>query len=143
MATLATDSPRVFELNGGDPHFNEVPIIANDIVYAGSAVGESSSDGTARPLVAGDTFLGFCIEKCDNTGGAASAKLVKLRDRGVVKLAVTSVASTADVGATVYASDDNVFTLASTSNTAIGKIVRWITGTTCMVAFEAAYQRSI
>jgi len=143
MATLAVDKPRVFELNGGDPAYNEVPAIASDIIYAGAAVGESSSTGTGRPLVAGDNFLGFCIENCDNSAGAASAKLIKLRTRGTVKLAVTTVSSTADVGDTVYASDDDTFTKASTSNTAIGKIVRWITGTTCMVEFEATYKRSI
>lgn len=141
MATLAVDKPRVFELD--DISTNEIPAIATDIIYNGAAVGESSSTGTGRPLVAGDTFLGFCIERCDNSAGAASAKNIKVRDKGVVKLAVTSVSSTADVGDAVYASDDDTFTKASTSNTQIGKIIRWISGTTCLVAFEATYKRSI
>ena len=135
MATLAVDKQRVFELD--DISTSEIPAIATDIIYNGAAVGESSSTGTGRPLVAGDNFLGFCIERCDNSAGAASAKNIKVRDKGVVKLSVTSVSSTADVGDTVYASDDDTFTKASTSNSAIGKIVRWITGTTCLVAFEA------
>jgi hypothetical protein len=141
MATLAVDKPRVFELDA--VKLNEIPAIATDIIYAGAAVGESSSTGTGRPLVAGDVFLGFATERCDNSAGAASAKLIKLRSKGVVKLNVTSVSSTADVGDTVYASDDDTFTKASTSNTAIGKIIRWISGTTCLVAFEATYERSI
>ena len=141
MATLAVDKQRVFELD--DLSTNEVPIIANDTVFNGAAVGESSSTGTGRPLVANDNFLGFAIERCVNEGGSASAKLIKVRDKGVVKLSVTSVSSTADVGDTVYASDDDTFTKASTGNTAIGKIIRWISGTTCMVAFEATYKRSI
>ena len=141
MATLAVDKQRVFELD--DISTSEIPAIATDIIYNGAAVGESSSTGTGRPLVAGDNFLGFCIERCDNSAGAASAKNIKVRDKGVVKLSVTSVSSTADVGDTVYASDDDTFTKASTSNSAIGKIVRWITGTTCLVAFEATYKRSI
>lgn len=141
MATLAVDKQRVFELD--DISTNEVPAIATDIIYNGAAVGESSSTGTGRPLVAGDNFLGFCIERCDNSAGAASAKNIKVRDKGVVKLSVTGVSSTAQVGDTVYASDDDTFTTASTSNSAVGKIIRWITGTTCLVAFEATYKRSI
>lgn len=141
MATLAVDKQRAFELD--DISTNEVPAIATDIIYNGAAVGESSSTGTGRPLVAGDNFLGFCIERCDNSAGAASAKNIKVRDKGVVKLSVTGVSSTAQVGDTVYASDDDTFTTASTSNSAVGKIIRWITGTTCLVAFEATYKRSI
>lgn len=141
MATLAVDKQRVFELD--DISTSEIPAIATDIIYNGAAVGESSSTGTGRPLVAGDNFLGFCVERCDNSAGAASAKNIKVRDKGVVKLSVATVSSTADVGDTVYASDDDTFTKASTSNTSIGKIVRWISGTTCMVAFEATYKRSI
>lgn len=143
MATLAKDKPRVFVNTGGHPHESEIPAIATDIIYAGAAVGESSSTGTGRPLVAADTFLGFCTEQCDNSAGAASAKNIKVLQKGVVKLPVTSVSSTADVGDAVYASDDDTFTKASTGNTQIGKIVRWISGTTCEVYFEAAAVRSI
>lgn len=141
MATLAVDKPRVFELDEFVP--NEVPAIAADIIYAGAAVGESSSTGTGRPLVAGDTFLGFAVERCDNAAGIASAKNIKLRASGVVKLTVTNATSTAVVGDTVYASDDDTFTLASTNNTPIGKVQRWVSGSIVMVAFEAAYKRSI
>ncbi len=142
MATLATDSVRQYDL-GPDPLFNEYPIIASDTVWRGAAVGESSSAGTARPLVAADTFLGFCEETCANEGGAASAKRVKVRVRGVVKLSVATAASAADNDDAVYASDDDTFTKASTGNTQIGKILRWVTGTTCYVYFEGVAARSI
>lgn len=145
MATLAADKPRTFELNGGDPSWNEVPIIANDTVYAGAAVGQSSTSGTGRPLAGGDDFLGFCVEQCANEGGAASAKRIKMRDEGTVKLSVTGVSSvsTGRPGLAVYASDDDTFTLTATGGTAIGKINRWITGAICMVDFEALTARSI
>lgn len=138
MATLAADKVRVFR---GEPKFIEVPAVATDIMYRGSAAGDSS--GTARPLSAGDAFLGFIDAQCDNSAGAASAKNVRVRARGSVKLAVTSVASTDDIGATVYASDDDTFTLASTNNSSIGKVEEWVSGTTCWVYFEGASQRSI
>lgn len=145
MATLSVDKPRTFELNGGDPAYNELPIIASDTVYAGAAVGESSTSGTYRPLAGGDTFAGFAVEKCDNESGAASAKRIKLRERGSAKLSVTGVSSAATgrSGATVYASDDDTFTLTATGGSSIGKIKRWISGAICMVDFESASQRSI
>jgi hypothetical protein len=138
MATLAADSLRTFR---GDFTVNEIPAVASDILYRGSAVGDSS--GTARPLVAGDAFEGFVDAQADNSAGSASAINVRVRSSGQVKLAVTSVASTDDIGKTVYASDDDTFTLASTSNSAVGKITEWVTSTTCWVYFEAVSRRSI
>ena len=139
MATLADNNPRAFET--GD--FNDLPVIANDIIYEGAAVGESSATGTFRPLVAVDNFAGFAVRKVDNTGGAASALNVKVMQKGRATLDVTGVTAVTDEGSTVYASDDNTFTLSSTSNSSIGKIIRWISGTRCVVAFEAVSARSI
>jgi hypothetical protein len=143
MATLAVDKPRVFESGPGHPSFNEIPAIAADIIYAGAAVGEATTTGTGRPLVAADVFMGFCIERCDNSAGAAGAKLIKVQDRGVVKLTVAGVTGVGDYDAPVYASDDDTFTLTSTSNTQIGKIKRVISGTTVLVEFEATSKRSV
>jgi len=139
MTTLADNNPRAYET--GD--FNDLPVIANDIIFEGAAVGESSATGTFRPLVAGDNFAGFAVRKVDNTGGSAAAKNVKVIQKGRIKLAVTGVTAVTDEGATVYASDDNTFTLSSTNNSEIGKIIRWISGTSCIVAFEAVSVRSI
>ena len=68
---------------------------------------------------------------------------VRVRQKGVVKLSVTNVTADDDLGIAVYASDDNTFTTASTGNTQIGKIVRWVSSSTAMVYFEAAGLRSI
>lgn len=140
MATLAADKVRPFELTG-TPDLNDLPVVATDIIYEGAAVGDSS--GLARPLVALDAFLGFAERQCDNSAGAASAKNVRVRSRGFVQLPVTGAASADDVGATVYASDDDTFTLTSTGNSSIGKVHRWVSGTTCIVYFEAAALRSL
>lgn len=138
MTTLAADKARAFEL--GD--IQELPMIAADIIYEGAAVGDNGS-GLARPLVATDPFLGFAERTVDNSAGAASAKNVRVRTRGQVQLSVVGASSAADVSETVYASDDDTFTLTSTSNTAIGKVSRWVSGTTCIVAFEALPFRSL
>ncbi|MEI8350088.1 MAG: cytoplasmic protein [Candidatus Omnitrophota bacterium] len=140
MATLAKNSPRAYE--EGD--YNDLPVIASDIIYEGSAVGENGS-GYFRPLVAGDNFAGFAVKKADNSaaGSAAGDINVRVLQKGKIQLSVTGVTAVTDEGSTVYASDDNVFTLASTGNSAIGKIVRYVTGTTVIVEFEAVSCRSI
>jgi hypothetical protein len=140
MATLSVDKPRIFELQE-DAVLNEIPIIASDTVFAGAAVGDSSGNG--RPLVGGDAFMGFATEKCANEGGSAGDKRIKLRPKGYVKLAVTGVASADDHGVTVYATDDDTFTLTPSGASSIGKVHRWIASTTCIVYFEAASIRSI
>jgi len=141
VTTLSAAKNRVYEVNV-DPLLNDVPMIASDTIYAGAAVGESSSTGNARPLVAGDTFLGFAVATVTNTSTIGDYT-VRVRQRGVVKLDVTGISADDDLGTAVYASDDDTFTTTSSSNTQIGKVVRWISGTTCMVYFEAANVRSI
>lgn len=138
MTTLAVNKQRDYEIG----EFNELPMIANDIIYEGAAVGDNGS-GLARPLVAADPFLGFAQRQADNTGGAASAIAVQVRQRGQIVLAVTGAASADDVGVTVYAADDDTFTLTAGSNTAIGKVARWVSGTTCVVYFEGVQLRSL
>lgn len=141
MTTLAADKARAYEASG-NPELNDLPVVATDIIYEGAAVGDNAS-GLARPLVAADPFLGFAMTRCDNAAGAASAKNVRVRSRGFVQLAVTGAASAADQGETVYAADDDDFTLTAGSNTAIGKVHRWVTSTTCIVYFEAINLKSL
>ena len=141
MTTLAADKPRVYPVRAYEVT-NELPVIASDIIYEGAAVGDNAS-GLARPLVAGDPFFGFAQRQCDNSAGAASAKNVVVRSRGCIVLAVTGASSAADVSETVYAADDDTFTLTAGSNTAIGKVVRYISGTQVVVYFESASLRSL
>jgi hypothetical protein len=137
MAQLTANEPRAYE--GG--LFNDLPVLTNVAIYEGSAVGESS--GYSRQLVAGDPFQGFSVRGVDNVGGASGAKLVKVQEEGDVELNVTGASAVTHYGSTVYASDGNTFTLASTSNTPIGKVKRWISGTRCVVAFQSVAKRSL
>lgn len=133
MATLAADSPRDYQLGEKEDY----PVIASDIIFEGAAVGENAS-GYARPLVAADPFLGFADRKADNSAGAAGAVNVTVKTRGRLKVPVVGASAiTANDRPAVYASDDDTFTLTSTANSKIGYVSRWISGTTCIVEFDA------
>jgi len=133
MATLTDDAIRDYQIAEREDY----PVVADDTIYEGAAVGEDAS-GYARPLVAGDIFLGFAVEKVDNAGGAAGDINVKVRSKGRVKISVDGVTDvTANDRAAVYASDDDTFTLTSASNSLIGYISRWDSGAICIVEFDA------
>lgn len=132
MTTLAANTPRAYE--GGNR--NEIPMIASDIIYEGAAVGIVTASGHARPLVAADAFAGFAEAKADNSAGAAAAINVRVVTNGLIELPIGSLAIT-NIGAAVYASDDNTFTLTSTSNTKIGKVHRFVSSGVGVVAFQA------
>jgi len=135
MATLAVDTPRTYELG----EQNDIGMIAADIIYEGAAVGDNGS-GFARPLVAGDPFLGMAIHKFDNSTGSAGDENVRVKTKGRVELAVTSLAIT-DVGKDVYASDDNTFVLSQSTNTRIGRVVRFVSSGVGIVEFDAVKSR--
>ncbi len=131
MTTLAENVARVYEQ--GD--FNDVPMVADDIIYEGAAVGEDGN-GYAQPLTAGDPFLGFADVMADNSGGAAGAENVRVRQFGLVQLAIGSLAIT-DIGKPVYASDDDTFTLTASTNSHVGRVVRFVSSGVGIVAFDA------
>lgn len=134
MATLATDTPREFE-TGHDDFINEFGVVASDIIYDGAAVGFLNETATVQPLATGSTidkFAGFCVEKADNSAGAASAINAKLKEHHFPILSVVGASAITDQGKDVYATDDNTFTL-TIGGVWIGTIARWISGTKCVV----------
>lgn len=136
MATLAADTPRYFSAEV-DPLFEELDMVATDIIYEGSAVGDNAS-GYMRPLTAGDAFRGFCDRNVDNSTGSAGDKRVKVRRQGIIQLTVTGAAAITDAGKPVYATDDDTFTLTPTTDCSfIGVVSKWISSTTCFVYFQA------
>ncbi len=133
MATLTKNEPRSYQIGDNEDY----QVIAADIIYEGAAVGENGS-GYARPLVAADPFLGFAERMADNSAGSAGDINVTVKERGkVVVNVVGASAITANDRPAVYASDDNTFTLTSTSNSLIGYVSRWVSGTQCVVEFDA------
>ncbi len=120
---------------------NEFGVKASAVIYQGAALG--SSGGYARPLTAGDVFLGFALETVTGTGADGGVN-VRVRESGKVQLAVTSVAVT-DIGKPVWASDDGTFALTSNSgaNTKIGTVHRFISSGVAIVKFDATSTASL
>lgn len=131
MTTLSANSARDFEL--GDR--NEFPVVASDIIYEGAAVGLVKASGHTRPLTSADLFVGFAEKKADNSAGAAAAINVRVMRKGAVKLAVSGAVIT-DVGAAVYAQDDNAFSFIKTSGVFIGFVRRFVASGYAIVAFD-------
>lgn len=138
MTTLAVNKPRAYE--GGSR--NEVPMIDNDIIYEGAAVGIVDASGHARPLTSVDRFAGFAEAAADNTGEghAAAAVNVRVIESGKIQLSVTGAVIT-DLGQPVYASDDDTFTLNPVSGAFVGFVHRYVSSGVVVVAFDALNYR--
>lgn len=130
MTTLAATALREFAL--GD--LGEYAVIASDIIYQGAAVGLVDASGHARPLAAGDRFIGFAISKADNSAGAAAAINVSVRRRGSIKLSVSGAVIT-DVGQPVYATDDNAFGFTPVGGSFIGIVSRYVSSGVVIVDY--------
>lgn len=145
MAQPTANIHRKYE-ERADRFINDIPVDASATIYEGAALGENASAGTARQLVDNDTFLGFAARKVDNSSGAAGDKDVLVYQKGVALLTLAAVAGDADLGAAVYATEGNTFSLTdSGTDTQIGKVVRIVSASanTAMVYFEATALRSV
>ena len=136
MTTLSADKVR--DLKPGD--LNDIPVVASDIIYGGAAVGIVKASGHARPLTSADEFAGFAQRQCDNSTGAAADKTVRVVRAGIVTLAISGAVIT-DVGAHVWASDDDTFQFHGSGGVYIGKIVRWVSSGVVDVQFDAGRMR--
>lgn len=155
MTDLTSNSPRTFQ--GAPLEQFEYPVAANTQLFAGSALMVNGSGFAANctPTASG-RFLGFAVGERDNRtgsvyGGTNGSSTVNVALRGLVRLTVTRSSSTwgqADIGATCYASDGNVFTdSAGTNNIIVGKIVHieslGSASSEIVVYFESTLLRSI
>jgi len=135
MANLTGPSPRTYEVNA-DPNELDYPQ-GSEQTWEGSALTDAGSPGSgtnvAHTLIAGENFLGFANTSQNNASGTAFST-INVKGKGCAKLTVTGVTA-ASIGASVYASDGNTFTLTSTSNTRIGTVKQIISGTLCLVQF--------
>lgn len=131
MTTLAADALRNFELGT----IEEYAVIASDIIYAHAAVGLVDASGHARPLVAGDRFVGFAELRCDNSAGAAAAKNVRVMASGKVQLSVSGAVIT-DQGQPVYATDDDTFAFNPVGGSFVGRVDRFVSSGVVIVKFD-------
>jgi hypothetical protein len=132
---LDKDTNRIFE-NG--EAFNSISVAASAKIFEGSLIG-ATSGGYGRPLQTGDKAMGFAKDNIDNSDGSDGDRKVDIRAKGKVSLFISGLAM-ANVGAKVYASDDNTFTLTETNNVYVGKVVRFEKSDYGMVAFDFMYQ---
>lgn len=132
MTALAKDTNRVYELG----NINEIPVKSASIIYQGAAVGAHNS-GYARSLQAADLFLGFAEDHIDNSAGSDGAKNIQVQKRGAVLLEISGI-TLADINKSVYASDDNSFTLSDTDSVYIGQISRIDSSGVALVEFDTS-----
>ena len=100
-----------------DQELRSLQLATGAHIYKGAFVGLSS--GYARPLAAGDRFVGIAYEEMDNTGGAAGDKSVRLYTLGDFGH-VLSGAAVSNIGSAVYASADNTLTFTASGNSYVG-----------------------
>ncbi len=132
MTTLAANAARSYETKG----FNDLAVIANDIIYGGAAAGVVAASGHVRPLVAGDKFAGFVISKADNSAGAAADINARLQTAGQIQLTVSDAVIT-DIGQPIYATDDDTFTFSPVSASFVGFVSRFVSSGVVVVSFDA------
>lgn len=122
---------------------NDLPVLAAATIYAGSVVSESAGTGFAKAMATGEVFMGIAARGADNASGANGDKKVLVYQKGTLVADVVGVTGEGDYGAAVYAVDDETLTLTAGSNTQIGKITRFVSGTKVAIRFEAGVVQSI
>ncbi|MAG27814.1 hypothetical protein CMI47_19975 [Candidatus Pacearchaeota archaeon] len=136
MAQPTADQHPNREIFDGAEHLNELPLKTSTTIFAGAYVGENSG---ARQLNAGDAFLGLATAKRSNVSGTGTDTNCLVSERGLVVDDVVGASAATDVLKPVYASDGDTLTLTKSTNSRVGHIHRWQSGTECVVYFEAKY----
>lgn len=133
MAVL-TDDIKLEEKPG---HLVDSPVVASDIIYQGALVKHNAA-GYIAPAAAesGAVFAGVAYERVDNSSGAAGDKMVRVIKMGTFLLTGSGFTQ-ANVGASVYASDDQtISTTQGTNEQEVGKIVKFVSATQVWVKID-------
>lgn len=106
------------------PELIELPVDDDVVIYKGALVGRNRTTGLARGLVAGDDFLGVAYRRADNTGPGHAPGAVRVRLHQMIDIvhALPGVGD-ADIGRSVYASDDETLTLDPQGASRVGRVV--------------------
>ncbi len=113
------------------------PVVASDVIYKGALLKHNAA-GYLAPMAAesGAFFAGIAYETVDNSAGSAGDVACKVMKVGTF-LMVTSGMAQADVGSTVYASDDATFSTTQASNeVAVGVITEYVSATSVWVRID-------
>jgi len=132
MPNLIENSPRTFQGAAPAGSIRALPAAANSRYWQGAAVMKDASTGALISCIptASGKFAGFVEEEKDNrtgspAGGTLGGTQVNVQTEGLVYLTVAKAATFARGDEdTVYATDDDTFTVAvGTNNIIIGRIV--------------------
>ena len=136
MTTLAASKERGYE---GDGNRNDFTLASATKIYGGAAVGIVKATGLARPLVAGDKFVGFAEATVDNSVASNVyyyGTMVRVIDDQEAQLPVAGAVIT-DVGLPVYATDDDTFVFSPVAASFIGYVKRFVSAGVVVVEFDA------
>lgn len=118
-----------------------IPVAASTHIYQGTIVFHERTSGAGEGYATDDDdggandFAGIAREEQDNSSGSAGDKTVEVYQEGAFVLQGTGF-SQANVGDTVYASDNFTVTTSSSSTSKIGKIVEYISSTKVRVLID-------
>jgi hypothetical protein len=104
--------------------------------YEGSMIFKKS-DGYACLTAAGNPFMGHAYAPANNVSGGDGALEVFVRTGIYIAQSTISGIAITDVGKPVFASDDGTLTLTGTSNSLVGKVVKFVNTNTCLVEFQS------
>ena len=115
-----------------------LPVLAAKHIYKGAVVKIGAGGYLDATAAEASAFLaGVAYEEVDNTGLASGAKSCLVITRGVIEVVSTGL-TIADMFSPVYSSDDQtVSTTQATNEIKLGIIVKVISATRAMVAFDA------
>ena len=114
---------------------------ASTTLYKETLISARVADGYAyssRSGTATDIFLGVAMETKTN-GAVAGATLLKVWKEGIFVFNASGLAQT-DIGAAVYASDNDTVTKTSTNNQLVGYITEVLSASLCRVRINRATQ---
>jgi hypothetical protein len=120
MTALTVESDRA--ITGGV--YRRVPSASGAKPFMGSAISYGSG-GYCNTLTAGQRFAGFCVETIQDKDKASAdgARYIDVIG-GTFVAALSITVAVTDIGARVYATDDNAFTMTQAgASTYIGRII--------------------
>ena len=121
---MALSADRTVDRRGSEPSRNEFayPVAAGVKVYSGAMLAINSSGALIIPPASGGiAVLGLADRALDNSASGSVSTTLVTPMKGTFALVVTATA--ADIGKTVYASDDGALTLTAGTLTAAGTLV--------------------
>jgi len=126
------------KITRADSNKGSAPVAASKLLPQNGMVFRDASGYATDIIAAGaNPFLGIAECKADNSSGANGAIDVELWQEGKFLLGFTgSTLTQADIGKKVYATDNDVCHLTSTSRTYIGTLAEFVSATSAFVQLD-------